>query len=662
MSDYTLLSCVESVMIEPTELYGRFALGNFTKGQSLTIANALRRCLLSQVIGCAICFVEIKGIEHEYESLPGMKESVLDVLFNLRQLTLKSDKTVFNSQLAYLNVVGPGVVRARDLKLPYFISVVNPNQHIATLSPNAKLVMKLIVNCGKTYLKHKPSTFDYKNNRSKLKQRSWSKAGYQPYNNLAYSNQWTKERAILLKNPNQTKKSKINKLTDSSKSSESTLTSESALTSESVLKPSESLKPSEALKPSESLKPSASTLNPSNSDLTSSKIISQRKQLNTLPRLFNDPLADHLQEGFNKQTKIPGFAEKAGYFSIDAIFAPILKATYTVESVNQTKEKIYFEIWTNGSIEPRQAIHNASKALIELFLPLQGFQFQMLASKAKSLAHFKPSLTLKHNESYNFKNKKKLKSKSNPQSKLTSSQKIKKKLETSITKQNEVESFTYWLRAYVKNRPKVALKIVKAVLKPKIYPVKIKLGLGLDDSKPDIVTQLVLRNASEDLLKIRHPLLINLLEERLNDKIPVYSKKALRNHVPLKKKRVVKTRGLLKLNFLKVKKKAAKKKKLTKKQRLKKKRVKEKKHNKKLLFQKSLLYFKYLILNVDVSQLNFPYNIYLGLKTNEIHNIDQLINLSSKQLKTMLQLKPKHIKFIQVTLKNYVLEHLTTFT
>lgn len=602
MSNYTLVSCVESVMIEPTELYGRFALGNFTKGQSLTVANALRRCLLSQLIGCAICFVEIRGITHEYESLPGMKESVLDVLFNLRQVTLKSEKTLFNSQLAYLNVLGPGVVRARDLKLPYFISAIDPNHYIATLSPNSKLVMKLIINCGKTYLKHTPASFDYNNHISKLKQRSWFKVGYQPQNNLAYSSQWTKERPALLKTIEPTNQSETDKRSN-------------------VSKPAKS----------DSKSSKRASLN-----LSLSQRVFQKANTLVLPRSFKDPLADHLEEGFNKQKKVSGFVEPLGYFPIDAVFAPILKANYTVESVSPTKEKIYFEIWTNGSMDPRQAIHKASKALIELFLPLQGFQ--MLTSKAKSLTHFKPSFTLNREDPYPFKRKSKLKPKLKANFNLNEIK--KRKLDISSTKQSEVETFIYWLKTYVKNHPKLTLKIVKAVLKPKMYVVDVKFGV----IRQNLVRPINSRSATEKLLRMENPLREHRLEERI-----IVKAKAQSKEIRLKRS----LSPFFNRDYIDMEPH------LTKKQRLNKQRLEDQNQQQKKTLQKSVVYFKHLMLNVDLSQVNLPYNVYLGLKTNEIHNIEQLINVSSAQLKTMLKLNSKHIKVIQVTLKNYVLEHLT---
>ena len=612
MSDYTLLSCVESVIIEPTELYGRFALGNFTKGQSLTIANALRRCLLSQLIGCAICFVEIRGINHPYESLPGMKESVLDVLFNLRQIKLKSDKTLFDSQLAYLSVLGPGIVRGRDLKLPYFISVVDPNQHIATLSPNAILTMKLIINCGKTYVKHTPDSFDSHNHANKLKQRSWLEVGYQSQSNLA--GQWMNQRIKASEHRKQKNNSEQNKLTNGSKQIET--------------------------------------------NAKSSKVSKQPRKKSSIKSSLNAPLADHLEESFNKHEKKPPntLLEKTGYFPIDATFAPVLKANYTIESVSQTKEKIYFEIWTNGSIDPRQAIHKASKALIELFLPLQGFQ--MLSSKAKPITKFKPFFTLNHNDSY------KLRKRFRPQFKPKADKIEKEKLESISAnvsaKQYKVEQLIYWLKTYVNNRPSIILKIVKHVLKPKSYAVDFKFGVRSQNSVKPIESL----NTIEKLFNKQNP----LKEYRLDNRIIVRSK-AKSKEVKLKsvssstgssiKNYIAEIRKQKKLaNEQRLNKQGLKKRKLTKAQRLKL-HLAKKKLNKKLTFQLSVLYFRHLILNVDLSQINLPYHIYLALKTNEIHNIEQLINISSAQLKKMLQLNNQQLKLIQTTLKHYVVEHLT---
>jgi DNA-directed RNA polymerase subunit alpha len=103
---------------------------------------------LSQLTGTAI-LVEISGASHEYETLTGVRESVLDIILNIKQIILTSDFEFFTPQVGFLSVKGPGTIRARDLKLPDFIYAVDANQHIATLTTNGNLNMKFIIACGK---------------------------------------------------------------------------------------------------------------------------------------------------------------------------------------------------------------------------------------------------------------------------------------------------------------------------------------------------------------------------------------------------------------------------------------------------------------------------------------------------------------------------------
>jgi DNA-directed RNA polymerase subunit alpha len=93
--DYTLLSCIDSRVESPMKFYGRFELGPFAPGQGLTVANSLRRSLLSQLTGTAIPLVEISGASHEYETLTGVRESVLDIILNIKQIILTSDFEFF---------------------------------------------------------------------------------------------------------------------------------------------------------------------------------------------------------------------------------------------------------------------------------------------------------------------------------------------------------------------------------------------------------------------------------------------------------------------------------------------------------------------------------------------------------------------------------------
>ena len=151
------ISCQESRIENNRSFYGSFFLGPFLPGQSLTIANAIRRTLLSDLKGIAIVSVQIQGVLHEYSSMPGVRDSVLDVLLNMKEIVLKNKYSnasccsVF-PQIGYLHVQGPGIVRAADFKLPPFIQVVDPNQYIATLAHDGAINMKFLISEGKSLI------------------------------------------------------------------------------------------------------------------------------------------------------------------------------------------------------------------------------------------------------------------------------------------------------------------------------------------------------------------------------------------------------------------------------------------------------------------------------------------------------------------------------
>jgi DNA-directed RNA polymerase subunit alpha len=139
------LGCKECVLENPRSFYGSFTLGPFQNSQSLTIANALRRTLLTEIQNIAITHVEIDGVFHEYSLLDGVRESVLDILLNFKDIVLKTSLPFEKPLFGYLNVRGPGIIRASDLKLPPNVSCVDPDQYIATLSENGKLSLKFTV-------------------------------------------------------------------------------------------------------------------------------------------------------------------------------------------------------------------------------------------------------------------------------------------------------------------------------------------------------------------------------------------------------------------------------------------------------------------------------------------------------------------------------------
>lgn len=151
------ISCKESRVEHARSFYGCFVLGPFDAGQSLTIANTLRRTLLSDLPGVGIRSIEVYGATHGYASLPGVKESMLDVIMNFKQLVLRptgsepSLELVTRPQFAYLNIRGPGKVKASHLQLPPFLQCVDPEQIIANLMGDGFLKVKCWIQLGKNY-------------------------------------------------------------------------------------------------------------------------------------------------------------------------------------------------------------------------------------------------------------------------------------------------------------------------------------------------------------------------------------------------------------------------------------------------------------------------------------------------------------------------------
>lgn len=120
-------------------------------GYGITIGNTFRRVLLSSIEGAAITQVRIKGVSNEFSTIPGIKEDVLSILLNLKQVRLK----LFGEepQKIELKASGKKEVKAGDIKTPSQVEIVNKSQHIASLtSPRAKLEMEIQVRKGFGYV------------------------------------------------------------------------------------------------------------------------------------------------------------------------------------------------------------------------------------------------------------------------------------------------------------------------------------------------------------------------------------------------------------------------------------------------------------------------------------------------------------------------------
>src|SRR5574343_1316187 len=122
----------------------------FERGYGHTLGNALRRILLSSMVGYAPTEVGIDGVLHEYSTVDGVQEDVVDILLNLKGIVFK----LHNRDVVTLNLVkeGEGPVRAADIELPHDVEIINPEHVIAHLSAGGKLAMEIKVEKGRGYV------------------------------------------------------------------------------------------------------------------------------------------------------------------------------------------------------------------------------------------------------------------------------------------------------------------------------------------------------------------------------------------------------------------------------------------------------------------------------------------------------------------------------
>jgi len=131
--------------------YGKFIYEPLEKGYGITLGNALRRVLLSSIPGAAITSVKIDGVAHEFSTISGVLEDVTDIVLNLKQVRLKLHANP--PRTIKIEKEGEAEVKAGDIITDGSVDIVNPEQHIATLtSKEAKLIMEMTVNLGRGYV------------------------------------------------------------------------------------------------------------------------------------------------------------------------------------------------------------------------------------------------------------------------------------------------------------------------------------------------------------------------------------------------------------------------------------------------------------------------------------------------------------------------------
>ncbi len=417
MSNF-LISCKESRIETNRSFYSSFVIGPFNPSESITVATALRRTLLSELSGIAIVSVQIEGAAHEYSNLPGIRDSVLDILLNLREIVLKKSTKIIRPQIGYLRARGPGVVSAGDLILPPFIQCVDPKQHIATLAEDGVLNMKFIISEGKNYIKGKPKTMidinQYKRRRSILKKLSRvcedSSLLNQYYNYLKIN-----KKRNLLNNPKFSRTTVFSKKRNSKNSLKNEMNfskikknnlSLNLLNVDSVFNPVLNVNYIIEINEHQILENLFEKTNKIERDLsilqTSPLIdpnISQNFDKKNLENQFKrapiESDISYLKKLLKYQINLDRFSKNTGQnHSQNSISlkkdqaANIILEHFEKESQIQSDKiwssdaqkdnvfhnNIILEVWTNGSLHPREAVYEAFKYLVQLFSKLKKIQ------------------------------------------------------------------------------------------------------------------------------------------------------------------------------------------------------------------------------------------------------------------------------------------------
>jgi DNA-directed RNA polymerase subunit alpha len=136
--------------VELTEVYGKFVAKPLERGYGVTLGNSIRRVLLSSINGAAVVAVRFAGVDHEFSTIPGVKEDVADIILNIKQVNLRylgeGDTTI------RVNTTGPKVITAADIETNGDVEVLNPDQVICTVNDSVTIELEMIVRLGRGYV------------------------------------------------------------------------------------------------------------------------------------------------------------------------------------------------------------------------------------------------------------------------------------------------------------------------------------------------------------------------------------------------------------------------------------------------------------------------------------------------------------------------------
>lgn len=141
------------IMLEADNFFGKFEFKPLEPGYGITVGNALRRILLSSLEGYAISSIRIDGVKHEFDTIPGVKEDVTNIILNIKKVDLKQIVEDAESEKATITVSGQEVFKAGDIgKVLTGFEVLNPDQVICHLDPGASFQLDITINKGRGWV------------------------------------------------------------------------------------------------------------------------------------------------------------------------------------------------------------------------------------------------------------------------------------------------------------------------------------------------------------------------------------------------------------------------------------------------------------------------------------------------------------------------------
>lgn len=136
--------------IDENKDYGKFVIEPLERGYGTTLGNSLRRVLLASLPGAAVTSINIDGVLHEFDTIPGVREDVMQIILNIKGISVKS--YVSDEKIIELDVQGPAEVTAGDILTDSDVEIVNPDHYLFTIGEGASLKAKMTVNSGRGYV------------------------------------------------------------------------------------------------------------------------------------------------------------------------------------------------------------------------------------------------------------------------------------------------------------------------------------------------------------------------------------------------------------------------------------------------------------------------------------------------------------------------------